>query len=188
MPGRNSPSVDEIVCSLAGEIRAERVARGRRVGLVRVEPGRASRGPAGRGARGRLRFFGMTSTNWIGRPSPGATPSRPSRTRLPRAAPAAARRRPSARRLRRARRRLRQAEPHAEIAKHFVVGPRFADRVDGRLHQVQVIRAVALGDVVVLEKRRRRQDDIGVSAVSVMTCSWTTVNRSSRVRPARTRF
>ena len=55
-----------------------------------------------------------------------------------------------------------ESEAHAELAKHFVIRPRLADGVDHRLHDLQVIRAVALRDVVVLEERRRGQDDVGV--------------------------
>ena len=55
-----------------------------------------------------------------------------------------------------------QAEPNAELAEDLVIRPRFADRGDHRLHELQVIGAVALRDVVVLEERRRRQHDVGV--------------------------
>ncbi len=58
--------------------------------------------------------------------------------------------------------RVGDAEPRREIGKRLGVGPRFADRLDHRPHELQADRPIALCDVVVLEERRRRQDDVRV--------------------------
>src|SRR4029077_16835140 len=53
-----------------------------------------------------------------------------------------------------------EAEPAAQLAKDVGVRARLADRVDHRAPEVDVQRTVGLGEVVPLEKRRRREDDV----------------------------
>ncbi len=58
--------------------------------------------------------------------------------------------------------RVAEAEPAREVREDLGVRPRLADRLDHGPDELQADRAVSLRDVVVLEKRRRRQQDVRV--------------------------
>ena len=60
--------------------------------------------------------------------------------------------------------RFADAKAAGKLREDFRVRSRLADGLDDRSHQLQADRPVALRDVVVLEKRRRRQDYISVAA------------------------
>ena len=58
--------------------------------------------------------------------------------------------------------RSEHSKARPQLAKHVGVRSRLADGVDNRPRQIEVNRAVRLREVVALQKRRRRQHDVGV--------------------------
>ena len=78
----------------------------------------------------------------------------------------------------------RVVEPGCERRADLVVGAALSNPLDHRRRLEQHVGAVGSGDVARLEVRCGREHDVGESAVSVSTWSCTTVNRSSRARPA----
>ena len=48
-----------------------------------------------------------------------------------------------------------------ELGEHLRIGSRLADRLDDRLDELQCAEPVAVRDVVMLQERRGRQNDVG---------------------------
>ena len=80
--------------------------------------------------------------------------------------------------------RCSRAEPPRQALQHLVVRAAFARRLDQLGADLDVAVAAGLVEVVVLHEHRRGQHDIGQRAVSVMNCSCTQTNRSSRSEAA----
>ena len=190
-PRRARPSVELIVRSRRGRDERERESRGRRVGLVAVEPDRrvARRAPRERGGPCGPACAGTRPRTAPARRRRAAR--RPvARARAASSAAARARRSDAASSSSAVSGRRRRASPRrcSSSREDLVVGARLADRRDHRLAELQHDRAVARATARCARGtssragRRRRSARCRSS-----TCSKTTVKRSSRSSPLRTR-
>src|SRR5580704_5155231 len=84
---------------------------------------------------------------------------------------------------RHAKARMFRAQPFRQTTNDLVIGPAFAGRIDQLRPEQEVLTAARGVKIVVFDEHGRGQHDVGHFAVSVMNCSCTQTNKSSRAKP-----